>query len=1631
MYAKITKVSTEYADEEAFDIYSGTTAVYSSPSLVDDEERVLEVCLPNSSNQQYSLELYDYSFDAWSSGSWISIQGINGNVVLKAIMTEEYMESIPLSLYSPIHKGSLWKFTNGATSTWKEYSFVDTTWTDYTPGGASIVSTGTQFYRKQFAGIPNMAAIEVQFKYRYGILAYINGVEVFRDNLPQGEIASDASASGSYVTADYHGLIRSSSIAQTQESILAVEIHLSENGDNTLEFDAFISYAAGLDANNNCFVVPLTSTITSDDFDDIQYATWYRNDGAYVSTSDLPASFTVEYPGNVIPMVNAFRLWPYYETRAPHTFKVEGATSASSPYTILMNPTGIEYEEEVWKQFISVYSPGKFTRYRFTAIGTLYSSTEIYGFQPMVCNMPDTPTISYPNSTYTFFSKYDVLLIAPTVFGVSNCTSNPSLPNGISLNPDTCVITGSSSVSTTETTYTISASTGGSSISGTITLTFTECEGTMIQIQRVYNGLSSSEGFRIRNTENDDILLDVPLGHNHPSSGTWIHYLCVTVDRFDVTLYSGSTVWSVSSFLYLYGMLPEGQNEMLLKARFDGRQNNDIEYFLRRHSIHDSEQWYYKMGEVPANWFNDETANWQQGTKGTFPDSNNRIQLYKKTYTISNLSEVSGLILSIRYRYGVIVYLNGNEAWRNGVTGDLSINSQAENSYADLIYRVVTLPGRFVPKDSSQSAISYLKQGSNTIAIALVSITESQKSSLFDATVRLMTNKPEAHLWEITGTTSGISSSALNPFDLTSSTYISYSSCSSNSLTITMKNDRREWISSVEIQNYYEGTTSGATQFKLYGKNPNNGDWVLIVDVSGLTYSMPAQKRRIYTNNNVPYNQFKFENFGTGNSAQCSWQVLSLNLYADNVMEEIQAPTYESVTVFKDIEMAELIPSVTFGYNHFEISPTLPAGLVIDPNSGWVSGTPSEESSLTTYSVTATQITGATTTATFTLSVEICSGLQGLMTIRIRADSFNNENSWKLFAGRTTEGTPLRSVDKFPVKSSYYYLDFCLQNGLYTFQALDSFGDGWSVNSGYTLTVDKGEMELDIMEVPGLNIKPTTVTTVFSTLFPFQVEYTDWRVYQGTDVPSNWNSVSFDDSNWQSKKASQIGSTNVITTYIRKSFSISGVSDYQVMNVRVKYAGGVAAYLNGNLVARLNLIEDFDSNTLSITDHDSNTFSKFHVILSTAGIQEGTNVFAFEIHRPLGASSSASVVFDATGVFGVEDCSTVVDTYASLTSTNPTSGTLANIMDLDPYTTGILPDKVGTYVDWTVENLMGSKWNSFNMVTSNYISRFGIQITGHLNPDDEEEEPVELFFNSTLTLENRIKPHMSVPVALAGFRRYRWEITQASSSTLTLGSMHSAYCKASGAVCPGEGTYPSVAEGQISPSYCPDGFRGYSYRRCENGQLSEVLTDKCKYKPPMNVRYRSSRMTFVLNTQVSSGEPSHVNVITKWYIDENVNLPAGLTLNQQTGEITGMPTEVQDLTVYTIYAENPSGAASTILSIQVRKGTCFAEGLFPVTEVGNTAVYECSSQGSYIGTQKRECRLGSTDGEWQPASGFCTSVFTIVILILVAIIIIAVIVLVVLRMSRQRKAVGGVKGKKTAKVTKSKPKQETKKAVKV
>ena len=175
----------------------------------------------------------------------------------------------------------------------------------------------------------------------------------------------------------------------------------------------------------------------------------------------------------------------------------------------------------------------------------------------------------------------------------------------------------------------------------------------------------------------------------------------------------------------------------------------------------------------------------------------------------------------------------------------------------------------------------------------------------------------------------------------------------------------------------------------------------------------------------------------------------------------------------------------------------------------------------------------------------------------------------------------------------------------------------------------------------------------------------------------------------------------------------------------------------------------------------------------------------------------------------------------------------------------------------------------------------------------------------------------------------------------------------------GIGNYPSVGEGQISPAKCADSFRGYSYRECTNGVLGDVKNDKCEYKLPEKLGYDNNNMEFVLGTEVISGKPSYKNIITRFFMQDSTPLPAGLTLNEQTGEITGKPIALMDTKTFTVRAENPAGETYVAIAIHVRKGYCQPEGVFERTDVGEVAVYQCAMQGQLRGYAEESMRVGS------------------------------------------------------------------------
>ena len=183
------------------------------------------MCIPHYPTDQYILVLQNSRGNTWADGAWIEVETENGNIALRTSLFKYSSDSLALSLYSPINLHSSWQYSNTASGTWKAYEFDDSTWTAVTLGPTcTTTATGVQYYRKTFTGLSNMASIEMQFNYRAGIVAYVNGVEVFRDNMPVGEVTQATLATGSYSNASLRGVIRAAGIAETQ-SVVAVELH--------------------------------------------------------------------------------------------------------------------------------------------------------------------------------------------------------------------------------------------------------------------------------------------------------------------------------------------------------------------------------------------------------------------------------------------------------------------------------------------------------------------------------------------------------------------------------------------------------------------------------------------------------------------------------------------------------------------------------------------------------------------------------------------------------------------------------------------------------------------------------------------------------------------------------------------------------------------------------------------------------------------------------------------------------------------------------------------------------------------------------------------------------------------------------------------------------------------------------------------------------------------------------------------------------------------------------------------------------------------------------------------------------------------------------------------------------------
>ena len=289
------------------------------------------------------------------------------------------------------------------------------------------------------------------------------------------------------------------------------------------------------------------------------------------------------------------------------------------------------------------------------------------------------------------------------------------------------------------------------------------------------------------------------------------------------------------------------------------------------------------------------------------------------------------------------------------------------------MYRQVSLPLRTMATDST-AATSYLTEGSNRIAVALIAANSAQTTAQFDAALRVMGDASMSRVFDYTVTSSGISGSPSYVMNQYYGYSMSSTSCADNSFQITFDNDRREWVSSVIVYLYYNQADQQPKQFVLQARNSGDAEWTTLRTVTGMAWSQLGEHKKIWVENNKPWNQYRFQNFDTGDSQDCTWQLGGVDLLAERFLAQTPDLMYDTpVVVRRDTHMTPLYPNSQHYYD-FSITPSLPSFLQFDASTGVIRG-----AALSPVPKTRFVIHGQTTTSVVNkeLTLEFVKGVNG------------------------------------------------------------------------------------------------------------------------------------------------------------------------------------------------------------------------------------------------------------------------------------------------------------------------------------------------------------------------------------------------------------------------------------------------------------------------------------------------------------------------------------------------------------------------------------------------------------------------------------------------------------------------------
>jgi len=573
----------------------------------------------------------------------------------------------------------------------------------------------------------------------------------------------------------------------------------------------------------------------------------------------------------------------------------------------------------------------------------------------------------------------------------------------------------------------------------------------------------------------------------------------------------------------------------------------------------------------------------------------------------------------------------------------------------------------------------------------------------------------------------------------------------------------------------------------------------------------------------------------------------------------------------------------------WSISPGLPAGLSFNTSTGAITGTPSTASVQTTYTITATNAGGSGNT---TIKITVTAS-----TISYTGSPFTYYQGTAIstLTPTTVGGTP----------SSY-----SVSPGLPAGLSLNTTNG--QITGTPTVTAAAASYIITANYATGPNATATINITVLAPTISYAGS--PYTYYSGTAISALTPTITGSPLSYSISIALPTGlvfntATGVISgtptvASAAASYTITanyngGVTATAIINVTVlpptiSYTGSPYTYTTGVSISNLTPAVtgspvNYSISTALPTGLNFNTSTG--VISGTATVISASTSYTITANYNGGVTATTAINITVNPPAPVISYSPAVNNYNLLTAISPlspnnTGGTAVSWSISPSLPAGLLFDTATGIISGTPTALSAS--TAYTVTATNAGGSGSTVVTITVNP-----QPPIIAYTPTANIYTNGTVISAWSPTNTGGAAVSWAISPGLPAGLTLNTT-------TGVIT---GTPTAIAA-----------IANYTVTATNTGGSgSAAITITVNDLPPV-VSYTPSTNVYTVGTAITSLTPTNSGgTPTSWTIGPA--LPAGLTFDTSTGIVSGTPTAVSPVTVYTISADNDGGTSTTYLTL--------------------------------------------------------------------------------------------------------------------